>query len=148
MNRERSDNSATPGFVSFAMSFSEGMLFTQENLIEPVIFYRKDGSICEPFLIQIPREVLGSCDIRERVAESVRQFVYEQHPDELVLVREGFFAGDGSDARCLSLIYSTPSGERTWVSTISHKTAGPWREILVKTGEFYQLYEKAVYRWN
>jgi hypothetical protein len=142
------DCGSIPGIVSFAMSFSEGRLLTQGNLIEPVIIYKKDGSLCNPFLVEISKEVMGVCDIRERVAASVRQFVFEQGPDELAIALEGFFTGDKSNTRCMSLVYSKPSGERTWISPIVCNHAGLWREILVKSGDFYQLYEKSTYQWN
>jgi hypothetical protein len=137
-----------PEFVSFAMGVSEGFLLTHGNLIEPVVVYKKDGELCEPVVIQIPKEVLGSDDIRGRVSESVRQLVFEKGPDELAIALEGFFIGDQSKTRCMSIVYSTPKGERTWLSPIVCNHAGLWREILVKTGEFYQLYEKSTYRWN
>lgn len=148
MFEEDLEGGNTPGIVSFTMSFAEGFLLARGNLIEPVIVYKKDGALCDPFLVEISNEVLGACDIQARVAESVRQFVFDKNPDELVIALEGFFIGDGSNTRCMSLVYSKPSGERTWFSPLVCNHAGLWREILVKSGDFYQLYEKATYRWN
>jgi hypothetical protein len=138
-----------PPLVTFSMSLADEVLTTQGNIVSPVIIYQKDSIVQESIVVDIPECVMGYCDIQERVRESLQSFVYEKSPEELVVVMEGFFVGDGSGDRCVALTYSCPKGERYWVARVMEQRLESWREILIfNSWLFSDLYEKAVYRWN
>lgn len=133
--------------VKYSVSLAEDTLLEDGNIIQPIITYSKNGHV-DGLQCDLPEEVLKAGDIRERVVDTVKKLLLKMAPDEIVIIREGFFEGDVSKTRFLSLIYSIPSRERTWVTPIFGREIGSWREIKVLSGDLYNLFEKTFAPWN
>jgi hypothetical protein len=137
-----------PEIVTQAKSRASEQLKQRGHLMEPLLFFRKDGEIQEPLFIYVPRGLIIGEDIRDQVKRNFHDTLYQIMPKEVVIVYEGFMGYPYSDHRFMIAIFSVFHKDRTWVAPIQDNQIGLWSEIRVRSGDLYRVFDRVAAEWN